>query len=114
MSHVMCHVTLILPDLIREKAPTSSTGVFPVAFLSPMGPILGRGSPNLSVSPNVRLAMTSNNLSTNLKGNHLRRAMANANVEIPNMSLGKMCTYIIEIKQDNKITSRMLYFFSPW
>lgn len=83
-------ITFILPDLICDKAPTSITGVFPVAFLSSIGPVFGRRRPNLSVLPKVKLATSRRNLSTSLKGNHLRSFMATENVEIPNISLGKI------------------------
>lgn len=47
-------LTLISPDLIFAIAPMSRTGVFPVAFLSSNGPVLGLSRPNLQVSPSIR------------------------------------------------------------
>lgn len=53
-SNEILYLTLISPDLILAIAPMSRTGVFPVAFLSSNGPVLGLSRPNLQVSPSIR------------------------------------------------------------
>lgn len=84
--------TFILPDLICDSAPTSRTGVFPVADLSSSGPVLGRRRPNCSVLPRVKLATSKRILSTSFTGSHLRSVIPIWKVEKPNISLGKTCT----------------------
>lgn len=84
--------TLIFPDLTRENPPKSRTGVLPVADLCSIGPVFGRRRPYLSVFPKVTLAARSSNLSTNFSGIHFMSPSANSNVDIPNISLGRMCT----------------------
>lgn len=85
-------LTFISPDLILESVPTSRTGVLPVMFLSWRGPSWGRLSPRLEVSPSIILEAKSKRWSTMWIGNHLSNHMDSPKVELPSISLGKMCT----------------------
>ncbi|KAL0924785.1 hypothetical protein M5K25_005643 [Dendrobium thyrsiflorum] len=82
--------TFIWPLLIFERAPISSTGVFPVEFFSSNGPILGLFSPCFSASPRISRAHKRSKKSATLTGSHLNNNTESLKVETPSTSLGKM------------------------
>lgn len=84
-------MTLIWPLLIFERVPTSRTGVFPVVIFSCKGPLLGRVSPYFFVSPRISHEHKRRKSSTNFIGNHFISRIDSPKVEIPSISLGKMC-----------------------
>lgn len=90
-AHSHTHASVFM-YLIFAIAPASRTGVFPVALLSSNGPLLGLSRPSLQVSPSIRCEQRMRIQSTNFTGNHLSNQIERAKVDVPNKSLGRICT----------------------
>lgn len=86
--------TVMPPDLIFSNAPMSKTGVFPLVFLSCIGPTDGLFKPYFSMLPSTNHAIINRSLSTSQRGSHFIINTANSNVDFPRISLGKTWTCI--------------------
>jgi hypothetical protein len=92
--------TCMWPERILARAPMSSTGVLPLAFLSSSGPPAGRRMPSFSRSPRKRRASRTRTASTSQSGRKRSRKTATEKVATPNISRGRTCTFLSRKRTD--------------